>query len=444
MSWLITFLRLDGYPRKPSWLGRRALIASRRSNVRTAIGQIYGKYHWAPFVHKLSPTLKEDDPAKYRMVLETMDAIHLCLMLVDDVHIRWDGSDFRKGQPTAHKIYGPSETANRAYYRVTQILNKVTKDFPTLAPWLMQDLEEILEGQDLSLVWRRDGLSNFPIAPADRVAAYRRMTSLKTGALFRLLGHLVLEKRSMDDTLTLVATTLSALAVTSRKQGKIGLAWVLDVNGFRNVHDMTTATSRSSSPEGDMEEMPDEIGVQYEKIIRGPLDYLLSIPGKNVRGRLISAFNEWFHLPAEKLDIVKEVIELLHTASLLIDDIQDASRLRRGQPVAHSIWGIAQTINSANYAYYLAQEKLHKLQDPQAFDIFTQELLSLHRGQGMDLYWRDALVCPSEEYIQMVTHKAGGLFRLAVGLMQIQSQVTMYKSPLPNSYLIPREQKQQS
>lgn len=51
----------------------------------TYIRQLYGKYHWAPFVHKLSPCLKNDDPAKYRMVLEIMDAIHLCLMLVDDV-----------------------------------------------------------------------------------------------------------------------------------------------------------------------------------------------------------------------------------------------------------------------------------------------------------------------------------------------------------------------
>jgi geranylgeranyldiphosphate transferase len=49
------------------------------------IRQIYGHYHWAPFVEKLSPTLKDEDPAKYKMVLEIMDTIHLCLMLVDDV-----------------------------------------------------------------------------------------------------------------------------------------------------------------------------------------------------------------------------------------------------------------------------------------------------------------------------------------------------------------------
>ncbi|KAF7121613.1 hypothetical protein CNMCM5793_009084 [Aspergillus hiratsukae] len=166
------------------------------------IRQIYGHHHWAPFVEKLSPGLRKDDPAKYEIVNEIMDAIHLCLMLVDDIS---DGSKLRKGHTAAHRIYGPSETANRAYYRVTQILRRTTVEFPRLAPWLMQDLEEILEGQDLSLVWRRDGLSGFPVDDRERKDAYRRMASLKTGALFRLLGHLVLENRSMDETLTQIA-----------------------------------------------------------------------------------------------------------------------------------------------------------------------------------------------------------------------------------------------
>lgn len=46
---------------------------------------IYGKHHWAHFVNKLSPKLRYDNYPKYLMVLEMMDTIHLCLMLVDDV-----------------------------------------------------------------------------------------------------------------------------------------------------------------------------------------------------------------------------------------------------------------------------------------------------------------------------------------------------------------------
>ncbi|PLB38599.1 terpenoid synthase [Aspergillus candidus] len=200
---------LDRWPR-PRWWSKKSQLIGLQSPVQITslecpysyIRKVYGHHHWAPFVNKLSPTLKEDNPSQYEMILEIMDAIHLCLMLVDDIS---DGSDFRKGRPAAHKIYGPSETANRAYFRVTQILARTTLEYPHLAPWLMQDLEQILEGQDLSLVWRRDGLSGFPCHGPERTAAYRRMASLKTGALFRLVGHLVLENRSLDETLTLVA-----------------------------------------------------------------------------------------------------------------------------------------------------------------------------------------------------------------------------------------------
>lgn len=95
--------------------------------------------------------------------------------------------------------------------------------------------------------------------------------------------------------------------------------------------------------------------------------------------------------------------------------------------MAHEVFGVAQTINAANYAYFLQQERLRELNDPRAFHIFTQALLDLHRGQGMDLYWRDSVVCPTEEeYNRMVIYKTGGLFRLALELMQTQSAITTY------------------
>jgi geranylgeranyl diphosphate synthase, type III len=92
--------------------------------------------------------------------------------------------------------------------------------------------------------------------------------------------------------------------------------------------------------------------------------------------------------------------------------------------VAHNIFGVAQTINSANYAYFVAQEKIRELNQPRAYEVFTEELLRLHRGQGMDLYWRDTLACPTEEeYIEMILNKTGGLFRLGVKLMQMESEI---------------------
>lgn len=84
---------------------------------------------------------------------------------------------------------------------------------------------------------------------------------------------------------------------------------------------------------------------------------------------------------------------------------------------------MAQTINTANYAYFLAQQELNKLECTTAYEVFTEELLRLHQGQGMDIYWRDSSLCPTEaEYFEMVANKTGGLFRLAVRLMQLASK----------------------
>lgn len=129
-----------------------------------------------------------------------------------------------------------------------------------------------------------------------------------------------------------------------------------------------------------------------------------------------------------------------------IDDIEDNSILRRGVPVAHSIYGVASTINAANYVFFLALEKVQQLGhesvsfeegenlctnkriskrifDYQATQVYTEQLLELHRGQGMEIYWRDNFTCPTEsEYQQMTIRKTGGLFMLAIRLMQLFSE----------------------
>lgn len=117
-----------------------------------------------------------------------------------------------------------------------------------------------------------------------------------------------------------------------------------------------------------------------------------------------------------------------------VDDVEDNSTLRRGIPVTHSIFGTAQTINSANYVYFGALQELLKLGNARTIPIYTDELCNLHRGQGMDLFWRDTLTCPSEDdYLQMVDNKTGGLFRLAVKLMQAESSQNLCAQSAINS-----------
>ncbi|CAI4215203.1 unnamed protein product [Parascedosporium putredinis] len=137
--------------------------------------------------------------------------------------------------------------------------------------------------------------------------------------------------------------------------------------------------------------------------------------------------------PPASLEIITKAVGMLHTASLLIDDVEDSSSLRRGLPVAHNIFGVAQTINSANYIYFCSLQELQKLKNPKAITTYAEELLHLHRGQGMDLFWRDTLTCPTEEdYLEMVGNKTGGLFRLGIKLMQAESRSLVDCVPLVN------------
>ncbi|KAF5300063.1 hypothetical protein FQA39_LY11255 [Lamprigera yunnana] len=154
-----------------------------------------------------------------------------------------------------------------------------------------------------------------------------------------------------------------------------------------------------------------------------PFIYITQIPGKNIRSKLARAFNYWLNIPEDKLKQIEEIIQMLHNASLLLDDIQDNSILRRGVPVAHSIYGISSTINAANYVIFIALERVLELRHPEATKVYTEQLLNLHRGQGMEIYWRDNFVCPTEEeYEQMTVRKTGGLFMLAIRLMQLFSE----------------------
>lgn len=178
-----------------------------------------------------------------------------------------------------------------------------------------------------------------------------------------------------------------------------------------------------------------------------PYRYLELIPSnnKNVRLTFLRAFNEIFYHIKDELVLadIDEVISIFHNASLLIDDIEDGSDFRRGLPTAHRRFGVPLTINSGNLMYFVALEKAMKIGEgareasqkeggAASVDgaravavsrILTDEMLFLHRGQGLDIYWRDhkeSLVDPPsvEEYLSMVMNKTGGLFRLSVRLLE--------------------------
>ncbi|OBA20172.1 terpenoid synthase [Metschnikowia bicuspidata var. bicuspidata NRRL YB-4993] len=177
--------------------------------------------------------------------------------------------------------------------------------------------------------------------------------------------------------------------------------------------------------------------------LTAPYDYLHLLPSNNdrIRSTFLAGINESFFRISDAAVIseISAVIEIFHGASLLIDDIEDDSAFRRGQPCAHIRYGVPATLNSGNLMYFVAMRRAFQALPPhythtkgglalalvafrsQMVDVFVEEMVNLHTGQGFDIYWRDNLAqlmktgMPSiEDYLQVVMHKTGGLFRLAV------------------------------
>ena len=100
---------------------------------------------------------------------------------------------------------------------------------------------------------------------------------------------------------------------------------------------------------------------EQESLLLEPYSHIVNQSGKNIRQKLIQGFNLWMGVGQDKITQIDEIVNMLHNASLLIDDIEDNSRLRRGQPCAHLIYGQPSTINTANYVMFIGLEKVLKL-----------------------------------------------------------------------------------
>ncbi|KIM95632.1 hypothetical protein OIDMADRAFT_133633 [Oidiodendron maius Zn] len=167
----------------------------------------------------------------------------------------------------------------------------------------------------------------------------------------------------------------------------------------------------------------DEADLNSSALLAAPR-YIQSLSSKNIRSKLIDAFNIWFQLPEDRVSIIKGVINDLHNATLILDDIQDESILRRGSSAAHCIFGPAQCINSATYMVVQAATRIHEHhpKTPETMGVFLDGLTKLSIGQSWDLNWKSNLYCPSTaEYMKMIDGKTGAMFKMLVHMMKSMS-----------------------
>ncbi|OJD32476.1 geranylgeranyl pyrophosphate synthase [Diplodia corticola] len=182
---------------------------------------------------------------------------------------------------------------------------------------------------------------------------------------------------------------------------------------------------------------PADAATQDLDPLEAPCAYIASLPSKGVRNTLIDALNQWFGLPPARIEPIKAATTLLHNASLMLDDVQDGSLLRRGRPAAHVVFGAAQAINSATSMFVRAARLVAATGiAPADYTSFLDSLHALHAGQAWDLHWKAAArAVPSRaRYFDMVDGKTGAMFDLVAQLMRAQAhQRDSTKSqPLPD------------
>lgn len=135
-----------------------------------------------------------------------------------------------------------------------------------------------------------------------------------------------------------------------------------------------------------------------------PLRELTFARGKRVRAQLVNLgyrlVGESTTPPvtaAQQCRSCAEVVELIHAGSLVIDDIEDGSHVRRGHPALHVRFGLPIALNAANWLYFWPFQMLKELQLPSdkllfLYEHYHQTLLKAHFGQALDLGARvDAL-----------------------------------------------------
>lgn len=106
-------------------------------------------------------------------------------------------------------------------------------------------------------------------------------------------------------------------------------------------------------------------------------------------------------------------VELIHNFSLLHDDIQDESPLRRNRPTVWAIWGRAQAINAGDVLFTLAHLALSDSEvgasNERLFPILDQACLALTQGQFLDIRFEGEKSVSVEDYLIMIEGKTASL-----------------------------------
>jgi len=144
--------------------------------------------------------------------------------------------------------------------------------------------------------------------------------------------------------------------------------------------------------------------------------YIVGSGGKRLRPMLLLLAAKALNYDGDKHLILAAVIEFIHTATLLHDDVVDESVLRRGQESANAVWGNAASVLVGDYLYSSAFEMMVRTDNMRVMDILSKTTTAIAEGEVLQLLNCNNPATTEEKYLQVIARKTAILFSAATRL----------------------------
>jgi len=165
-----------------------------------------------------------------------------------------------------------------------------------------------------------------------------------------------------------------------------------------------------------------------ENILLEPVSYYKNQKGKNIRKLLGDLFGKLLSVKQEDIELANNIINSCHNASLVIDDIEDNSLLRRNEPCSHIKYGIPLTLNAGYMEIFQSLKIISTQYSSNTTNKIIEYLYYLHEGQGMDIYYTTNKIIPSlEDYTKMIVYKTGYPMLINLELLFDKSKNVIFK-----------------
>jgi octaprenyl-diphosphate synthase len=145
-------------------------------------------------------------------------------------------------------------------------------------------------------------------------------------------------------------------------------------------------------------------------------EYIISAGGKRIRPVLVLLFaNAYGYRGAHHHDMAA-VIEFIHTATLLHDDVVDESSLRRGRETANALFGNAASVLVGDFVYSRAFQMMVSVGDMRVMRILADATNVIAEGEVLQLLNMHDPDVTEERYLQVIRSKTAKLFEAAAQL----------------------------